>query len=88
QDFTSHAEVMGFLADLAARAPSMRLHVAGTSQGGRALPVVLLPSARGEADVSDAHRPTLLLIGQQHGNEPAGGEAMLVMAQRLAAGDL
>ncbi|WP_228279109.1 M14 family zinc carboxypeptidase, partial [Acinetobacter baumannii] len=26
--------------------------------------------------------------GQQHGNEPAGGEAMLVMAQRLATGDL
>ena len=28
--------------------------------------------------------PIVLIIGQQHGNEPAGGEAALVLAQQLA----
>jgi hypothetical protein len=30
--------------------------------------------------------PTVLNIGQQHGNEPAAGEAGLVLAQRRAQG--
>ena len=28
------------------------------------------------------------LIGQQHGNEPAGGEAMLALAAALSSGEL
>ena len=33
-------------------------------------------------------KPTVLIVAQQHGNEPAGGEAALVVAARLATGDL
>ena len=33
-------------------------------------------------------RPTVLIIGQQHGDEPAAGEAALVIAQELAGGRL
>jgi predicted deacylase len=33
-------------------------------------------------------KPTVLIVAQQHGNEPAGSEAALVIAARLAAGDL
>ena len=33
-------------------------------------------------------RPVIWLIGQQHGNEPAGGEAMLALASALAQGEL
>jgi len=34
------------------------------------------------------HRPVVWLQGLQHGDEPAGGEAMLAIAERLAVGDL
>lgn len=33
-------------------------------------------------------KPTVLLIGQQHGDEPASAEALLVVAQALANGNL
>ena len=35
-----------------------------------------------------APRPTVLLVGQQHGDEPAGAEALIVIAQELADGKL
>lgn len=79
-DFPSHAEVLAFLDDLARSSPRVKLETAGRSQRGLALPLVLL-SARGQPDPA---LPTVLVLGQQHGNEPSGGEAALVLAQRLA----
>jgi hypothetical protein len=49
---------------------------AGRSQ--RDAPLQALRFTRG------ADRPTVLLIGQQHGDEPAGAEALMVVAQQLA----
>ena len=34
------------------------------------------------------NRPVVVLTGLQHGNEPAGGEAMLVLARQLTLGEL
>ena len=66
----------------------------GRSQRGR--PIPLLVFARGASAAGDARgatgareqRPTVLIVAQQHGNEPAGSEAALVIAGRLANGDL
>jgi hypothetical protein len=80
QDFSSHAEVFGFLDALAQRSGRVSIETVGRSQQGRAMALAVLTGPRG----FDASLPTVLLLGQQHGNEPAGGEAALVLAQSLA----
>ncbi|HKA43225.1 MAG TPA: M14 family metallocarboxypeptidase [Burkholderiales bacterium] len=81
-DFTSQQEMMQFISALQPRARNMEVRVAGHSQEGRAIPVLVFRGPNAAA------APVVLLVGLQHGNEPAGGEAMLVMAQELAAGSL
>jgi hypothetical protein len=86
QGFTSQDELMAFLRDLSGRAASMRLDASARSQLGRELPVLVF--SHDQNAVGDGTKPVVLVIGQQHGNEPAGGEAALVLAQRLGTGDL
>lgn len=78
--FTSTAELgqalRGLSAGTGAGAP--RLLQVGRSQRGEAIEGLHFTRGGG--------RPTVLLIGQQHGDEPAGAEALLVLAQDLAAG--
>lgn len=86
-DFTGQGEMMAFLTGLAGRAPQMTLSIIMKSQEGRDMPALVF-TRHGIDTVGRGQRPVVMLIGQQHGNEPAGGEAMLVLAQRLGAGDL
>jgi hypothetical protein len=79
-DFASHAEVQAFLKELARQSPHVRVERLGASQQGREMSVVLLAD---EGRIDPA-RPTVMVIGQQHGNEPAGGEAVLALAQQFA----
>ena len=85
-DFTSHAELMAYVTALAARTPNLRVDASARSQQGREIPVLLF--SRNHAGIGSGAKPVALVIGQQHGNEPAGAEALLVLAQRLAAGNL
>lgn len=78
RDFPSHAEVLDFLQSLVR--PGVAVEIIGASQEGRPMPLVLL-TADGRVDPA---RPTVLILGQQHGNEPAGGEAALALAAELA----
>ena len=77
--FTSNDELAQRLAALAAAAPAgtrvQRLQP-GRSHDG--VPVQALRFARGANP-----RPAVLLLGQQHGDEPAGAEALLVLADQL-----
>jgi len=86
QGFTSQEELMAFLEALATKAPAMHLEVGSHSQQGRVLPVLRFSLA--QHAIGNGTKPVVLIIGQQHGNEPAGGEAALVLAQRLGNGDL
>lgn len=86
ESFTAQDELAAFLAMLKARSPEMQLLSIGKSQLGRDLPVALF-TAEGAADFAGAAklgRPVLWFIGQQHGNEPAGGEGLLAFAAYLA----
>jgi hypothetical protein len=79
-DFASHAEVMSYLKKLAHKYPDLlTLQTRGMSQQGREIPLLILMSKKGQT----ANKPTVLFLGQQHGNEPAGGEGALALAEQL-----
>jgi hypothetical protein len=91
QDFTSHQEMLAFIEDLQSRAAGvMQVRVIGASQEGRTIPALVLSGsgAKTPADLRRLERPVVVMAGLQHGNEPAGGEAMLVLAKELATGSL
>src|SRR5262249_31741019 len=88
--FTSQAEMEAYLAALKARVPGLVLGSLGRSAQGRDIPYLVF-TKEGLTDAAATAalgRPILWFIGLQHGNEPAGGEAMLALAARLAAGPL
>ncbi|WPB58243.1 M14 family zinc carboxypeptidase [Xylophilus sp. GOD-11R] len=91
--YTSNTELRAWLAGLATasgnggntRAGVVSL---GSSQRGEALEaLVLTRSANTEPSTLLADgRPTVLLIGQQRGDEPATAEALLILAREAAQG--
>ena len=91
--FSSNAEIQTWLRDLSASAssaPGLKAAVLniGQSQRGEALEALVLTRATGTdaAALLALGRPTVLLLGQQHGDEPAGSEALLVVARELSQG--
>jgi hypothetical protein len=82
--FTSNAELRALVHALAADASgpgAPALIDLGSSQTG-----VPLEALRFSRPSAGAPHPAVLLIGQQHGDEPAGAEALLVIAQLLMPG--
>jgi hypothetical protein len=94
--FTSNAELATLLRGLVREGRSspggttVRLLSAGSSQTGVPLEALLFTrnSDASPTALLRAGRPTVLLIGQQHGDEPAGAEALLAIAQELSQGPL
>ena len=88
--FTTHEEMLAHLDRVKARAPWVVRATLGRSQQDREIPSLVF-TREGLADpaaIRALGRPIVWLIGQQHGNEPAGGEAMLPLAAALADGEL
>ena len=94
QTFTSQAELQSQLRELVhlAQASPTRaqLLIPGVSQTGQPIEALLLSRQAdlAPAALRTAGRPTVLLVGQQHGDEPAGAEALLVVARQLVQGPL
>ncbi|MGH8508694.1 MAG: M14 family metallopeptidase [Gammaproteobacteria bacterium] len=87
---TTSAEVGKFFEQLALRSHFVRKEQIGRSAGGRSIDAVRIskpPPARASKS-SSIPRLVILLVGTQHGTEPSGGEALLLVARRLALGDM
>lgn len=87
---TGQEAMLSFLKGLARDSGHARLGSVGKSRQGRDIPIIYL-TAEGLSDpaaIGRLGRPVVWLLGQQHGNEPAGGEAMLALASALAKGNL
>jgi len=93
--FTSQPEIHAWLLEQAAAAArntgvKSALLPIGSSQNRQPLEALILTRA-GSTDpgsLQSSGKPTVLLIGQQHGDEPAGSEALLVIARELSQGQL
>jgi|FEC22Drversion2_1045045.scaffolds.fasta_scaffold01156_4 Zinc carboxypeptidase len=87
---TSQDDLIAFVSKLAAGSRHVRLASLGRSQQGRELPMLYVTQEGLDdpAAIARLGRPVIWLIGQQHGNEPAGGEAMLAVASALSSGEL
>ena len=93
--FTTQDEIHSWLRDqTTSLARSVGVKAAllsiGRSQRGEALEALLLTRGDGAdpAALQATRRPTVLLLAQQFGDEPAGSEALLVIARELAQGSL
>ncbi len=91
--FTTQPEMHTWLLEQAAAAArntgvKSALLSIGTSQNRQPLEALVLTRA-GSTDpgsLQASGKPTVLLMGQQHGDEPAGSEALLVIARELSQG--
>lgn len=88
--FTSQEEMLAHLAAIKARAPHVFLGSLGRTAQDRDIPWLIFTKEglQDPAAIRRLRRPVVWLVGQQHGNEPAGGEAMLALASALADGEL
>lgn len=89
--FTTNAEASQWLRSLAPQAGSAtKTAVIEWGRSQRGTPLEALVATRGAGtslqDLDASGRPTVVLIGQQHGDEPAGSEALLVIARELTQG--
>ena len=92
-NYTSNGEIASWLRELAAAnadAGRPRTVVLGLGQSQSGVPIEALvltrAAATDAASLLASGKPTVLLVGQQHGDEPAGSEALLVIARELAQG--
>lgn len=90
-DFTSNAELQALLRSLASdSASTVRVLTLGASQSGTPIEALLFTRLAdpNTASLQRSGRPLVLVFGQQHGDEPASGEALIVLAQELTRGRL
>jgi len=76
---TSYLQLMEFLNDIKTEENNFDFEIAGTSNQQRDIPVIFFPSrVKWKND-----NTTVMIFAQQHGNEPSGKEALLMLIHEL-----
>ena len=99
QTFTTDDELRAILAglertsSLAEGGTEIRVANLGASQSGRSIDALVFTRPGGEpapgaSVTAPVRRPVVVIVAAQHGDEPAGTEALVVVAQELANGRL
>ncbi|MEZ5659831.1 MAG: M14 family zinc carboxypeptidase [Burkholderiaceae bacterium] len=83
---TDQRELMAFVEQLAGQADHVHLIRAGRSMLGEDIPMLVFTRSAdpGAATLRADGRPTVWVLAQQHGDEPAAGEGALALAAELA----
>ncbi len=90
EETSRYDEVTAFVAELQRKSPFLRVENFGRSEGGRALPMMVL-SDRAISTPEEARalgRPIVFVMANIHAGEVEGKEASLIIARRLLFGDL
>ncbi|WP_160112602.1 M28 family peptidase [Salicibibacter kimchii] len=87
EEWTSHEDELAFLEEVAEQSDRMTYSEIGTSVEDRPLHLVRVGDPAPPADEDIAEDRNMLVIGSQHGNEPAGREMALQMLRDLAFTD-
>lgn len=87
ETFTTHDEMMDFIYQLSKNNEQVRLEIIAHSLEGREIPLLIFSTSH-HNQVEFSRKPTVWLQAQIHGDEPAAGEAALVIAKKLARGTL
>ncbi|MRX74080.1 peptidase M14 [Bacillus lacus] len=85
--FTSQEEMFSYIRNLEAKSPYLTVKTIGTSQEGRAIPALYFTKDKQIQPGILSKKPIVWVQSQIHGNEPASGESILALANRLT-GDL
>lgn len=83
-DLTPYSDEMQFWDDLVADSPRVRIDQIGTSVGGLPLLLVGIGYPVAPPLPEDAEMESMLVMGYQHGHEPAGREGTIKFVQEMA----
>ncbi|MEG0136985.1 MAG: M14 family zinc carboxypeptidase [Cetobacterium sp.] len=84
KEFTTQKELLDYLGAIHTTNDNTTMNLLGPTQKGNYIPVVLLAKEK----VFNREKPTVMLIAQQHGNEPMGCDVLMATVKRVAKGDL
>ncbi len=78
---TSHSDMMDFLQQLQQQPDVFDIEYPGASNLGREIPVLFYPQKK----MWKEKNPTVMVFAQQHGNEPSGKEALLMLLLEISS---
>ncbi|UOK59181.1 M14 family metallopeptidase [Bacillus sp. OVS6] len=85
--FTTQEEMLAYIEELKGKSPYVSVKNIGTSQNGLEIPALYFTKDQKINPSYLSQKPTVWIQSQIHGNEPASGESILAIANRLT-GDL